>query len=115
MIRLIAMICSVAALTVDAAQSASLPTPAQVIEQTGANFPKIWGTNEGKEVPAYYEMAKAITTNAATKEELLRGLGELPSMSLTFAIDDLFGVEKGIYTHPRESGAEWERAATVDY
>lgn len=92
-----------------------MPTPAQVMEQSGAGFPKTWGTNEGKAVPGYYEMAKAITTNAATREKLARGLRELPSMSLTLAMEDLFGAENGIYTHPRESGAAWERAAVIDY
>jgi len=35
--------------------------PAAALEQTGAGFPKSWGVNDGKPVPAYYEMAKALS------------------------------------------------------
>jgi hypothetical protein len=103
-----------AALSLEAGQNA-LPSPEQVLNQNGAGFPKNWGTNDGKPVPAYYEMAKSITSDAATREELLKSLRALPSMTLTLPSEDLFGAEKGIYANPRQSGSDWERAADLQY
>jgi hypothetical protein len=98
-----------------AISKAALPSPADVLNQNGAGFPQTWGTNAGKPVPAYYEMAKSIAQDAATKDELVKGLRALPSLSVTVALDDLFGAEKGIYANPRQSGSDWERAALVEY
>jgi hypothetical protein len=97
------------------ARAASFPSPAQVLEQTGSGFPKTWGKNEGKSVPAYYEMAASVIKDGDTKKEVVEGLRVLPSMSLTVAMDDLFGAENGIYSHPKQNGSEWERAADLQY
>jgi hypothetical protein len=93
----------------------SLPSPADVLAQTGAGFPPTWGANEGKPVPAYYEMARSVIGGGAAKDELIKGLRALPSVSLTLAMDDLFGAQKGIYSNPRQSGSEWERPADLQY
>ena len=97
------------------ATCAALPSPAEVLKQNGAGFPTTWGTNAGKPVMAYYEMAKSIVEDASTKNELLKGLRALPSLSITLAIDDLFGPEKGIYSNPLQTGSAWERAAFIEY
>ena len=95
--------------------NAALPSPTDVLNQNGAAFPQTWGTNDGKPDAAYYEMAKSIAHDPATRDELLKGLRALPSLSVTMAVDDLFGSEKGIYANPRQSGSEWERAALIEY
>src|SRR5205809_8131016 len=29
-------------------------------------------------------------------------------------MDDLFGADRGIYAHPRETGSDWERPASIE-
>src|ERR1044071_195583 len=86
------------------ATSAALPSPAEVLKQNGAGFPTTWGTNAGKLVPAYYEMAKSIVEDNSINDELAKGLRGLPSLAVTLTIDDLFGPEKGIYSNPLQTG-----------
>jgi hypothetical protein len=95
--------------------NAALPSPAEVLKQTGEGFPPTWGTNAGQPVRAYYEMAKAVIIDPTTKEQLVRGLRALPSFTLTLASDDLFGAAKGIYSNPLEHGREWERPVAAEY
>jgi hypothetical protein len=104
-----------ASVFLNTAASASLPSPNDVLNQTGASFPKTWGSNDGKMVPAYYEIAKSVLKDAATREDFIKGLRALPSVSLTIANADLFGAEKGIYANPKQSGSDWERAADLQY
>src|SRR5436853_7650516 len=103
--QFVAMLLTISSILVS---KGAIPSPTDILNQNGAGFPPTWGTNAGKPVPAYYEMAKSIAENPATKDELLKGLRTLPSLSLTVAIDDLFGAEKGIYANPLQSGSEWE-------
>ena len=115
MLRVVGIIFLAIAISLYAVSAGSLPSPTSVLTQTGAGFPLAWGSNDGKPVPAYYEMARSVIQDAATKEELLKGLRALPSVTLTPAMDDLFGAQKGIYSNPRQSGSEWERAADLQY
>ena len=85
-----------------------------VVQQTGAGFPPTWGTNQNKPVPADYEMDPEIVTNTAYRAEILPALKSLPTLSIVMDPADLFGTEHGIYAHPRESGADWERPASVE-
>lgn len=71
-----------------------------------SGFPGTWGLNEGKPVPAYYGLA--------TNSDFAAALGALPSIHIRMPMEDLFGAERGIYSHPRESGSEWERAAALE-
>jgi hypothetical protein len=84
--------------------------PESVVRQNGSGFPVSWGTNRGVAVPADYEMDPEVVTNAGSRE-IVGALESLPSLTLTLNPSDLFGREQGIYTHPQESGENWERPA----
>ncbi|MCC6232419.1 MAG: CotH kinase family protein [Verrucomicrobiales bacterium] len=88
--------------------------PRQVLSQNGAGFPTTWGVREGHPVPADYEMDPEIVGHPAYAADLGPALTHLASLSLVMAPQDLFGAEHGIYTHPLETGAEWERAASIE-
>ena len=115
MLRVVGIIFIAAAISLHTASAGSLPSPTAVLGQTGAGFPPTWGSNDGKPVPAYYEMTGSAIKDTATNEELFKGLRALPSVTLTLATDALFGAQKGIYSNPRQSGSEWERAADLQY
>ena len=85
-----------------------------VLKQTGAGFPGTWGTNSDQSVKADYEMDPEIVNHPAYRDDLLNSLKSIPSLSVVVAPIDLFGPEGGIYAHPKESGAEWERPASVE-
>jgi len=85
-----------------------------VLKQSGAGFPSTWGTNEGHPVPADYEMDSEIVNQPAYRDELVPALKSIPTMSLVMAPADLFDGKRGIYANPRESGADWERPASVE-
>jgi hypothetical protein len=84
-----------------------------VVKQTGAGFPPTWGTNEGKPVLADYEMDPEIVNHPAYHDELVPALKSIPTMSIVMAPVDLFEAKRGIYANPKESGADWERPASV--
>jgi hypothetical protein len=86
-----------------------------VLRQTGEGFPATWGTNQGNPVPADYEMDPEITQHPGYRAEMVPALRALPSLSLVIAKADLFGPERGLYAHPRQTGAEWERAASIEW
>lgn len=85
-----------------------------VVGQTGAGFPARWGFNNGQPVSADYEMDPEITTHPAYRELVLPALRSLPAMSVVMDPSDLFDPARGIYSNPKESGAEWERPASVE-
>ena len=87
--------------------------PGDVLKQTGAGFPPSWGTNEGKAVLADYEMDPEIVNHPAYHDELVPALKSIATMSLVMAPEDLFEAKRGIYANPKESGADWERPASV--
>jgi hypothetical protein len=89
--------------------------PRDIIRQSGSGFPADWGTNKGSAVPAYYRMAPEIAFAPEYRDSMERSLKVLPSVSLVFAPEDLFGTEHGIYKHPEEAGAAWERAASFEF
>ena len=103
------------AISIEPILGVSLPSPNDVLSQTGAGFPQTWGSNDGKAVPAYYELARSVLKNSAAREELLKGLRSLPSVSLALTGDDLFDPAKGIYANPKQSGSEWERQGDLQY
>ncbi len=85
-----------------------------VLKQTGHGFPSSWGTNQGKPVPADYEMDPEIVNDNAYRAELVPALKSIPTLSLVMAAADLFDPKEGIYAHPQESGVEWERPASAE-
>ncbi len=85
-----------------------------VARQTGSDFPMAWGTNQGQLVAADYAMDPDIVGNPLYRDEVVPALRSLPALSLVIAPEDLFEAKRGIYAHPRETGGEWERAASVE-
>ena len=99
------------------------PTPADsrafvflpdVLAQSGAGFPKTWGTREGRPVPAHYGMAETIVQDPANRPRLMEALESLPTLSVICDQKSLFDPSTGIYDHPMENGSAWERPAAVE-
>jgi len=88
--------------------------PRAVVGQTGQDFPATWGTNQGQPVPADYAMDPEVTGYPAYREAIGPALRALPTLSLVCSNPDLFDPGRGIYSHPRESGSEWERPASLE-
>lgn len=88
--------------------------PADVLRQTGNGLPRTWGTSHGQPVPADYAMDPEVVDQPGARPALERALGDLPSLSLVLEPADLFGAERGLYTHPEESGEEWERPVRIE-
>jgi hypothetical protein len=85
-----------------------------VLGQTGVQFPRAWGTNEGQPVPAHYAMATADAENAASRQAVADALRSVATLSVIADPGDLFSPETGIYAHPLERGAAWERPVSVE-
>jgi hypothetical protein len=93
----------------DVAMRTFLFVPA-ILAQTGAQLPPVWGTHEGQPIPAHYTMSPAQTNPVA----LAAALKALPSLSIVTAPENLFSAETGIYLHPLERGADWERPVALE-
>lgn len=48
------------------------------------------------------------------RQTIKDSLLSLPTLSLVMDKDDIFGRERGIYTHPQQGGTDWERAVSVE-
>jgi hypothetical protein len=100
---------------IGAAQTHTYIFPKAVAEQTGSGFPTNWGVNNGKPVPADYEMDAEIALAPRYKDDLQKGLKAIPTLSIVLKSDDLFDSARGIYANPEKSGAEWERPASFEW
>jgi hypothetical protein len=96
------------------ALEAAVPPVQQVLRQTGEGFPSTWGVRNGAPVPADYGMDPEILDDPAYRDLVPRALRSLPSLLVTMPMDDLFGAERGIYSHPLESGDAWERETLAE-
>ena len=85
------------------------------LQQTGRGLPDSWGASEGKPVPAYYGMSADPADSAASRETILEGLRSLPSLSIITDPENVFSPETGIYAHPTERGAAWERPVSLEW
>lgn len=85
-----------------------------VLDQTGLSLPKTWGTNEGWPVPAYYRMSLGTGDTNTSRRAVAEALRALPTLCLVADPADLFSDRTGIYTHPLERGAAWERPVSVE-
>lgn len=88
--------------------------PADVLRQTGAGFPPTWGTNNNAPVPADYEMDPEIVNHPAYRGTMEAALKSLPALAIVMDAADLFDPARGIYANPKQSGADWERAASIE-
>ena len=73
-------------------------------------FPYQWGSNL-----VDYGMDPRIVDDPNYQADLMSGFTDLPIISLAMDIQDLFGKEKGIYSHAQADGREWERPCSVEY
>jgi hypothetical protein len=85
-----------------------------ILRQTAGQLPKSWGTNGSETVPAHYNMAAAVADDAQSRDKVVQGLGAIPSLSIVTDPENLFASDTGIYLHPLERGAGWERPASVE-
>jgi len=85
-----------------------------ILKQTGAQFPKAWGTNEGQPVPAHYRMATAGAEKGTARQAVAEGLRSIATLSLIVDPADLLSPETGIYSHPLERGTAWQRPVSVE-
>ena len=60
-------------------------------------------------------MDPEVLTKSDHLQELPLALKSIPTVSLVFATEDLFGSERGIYAHPEETGVEWERPVSLEF
>lgn len=88
--------------------------PGDVPHQTGAGFPTSWGLTNGQPVAADYRVSREISENPIYREELLKGLKAIPTLSVVTAANNLFDPATGIYSNPLKSGSEWERPASAE-
>jgi hypothetical protein len=77
-------------------------------------LPDSWGASDGKPLPAYYGMSAGIDGAPDCREAIIQGLRSIPSLSIVTDPENLFSAETGIYTHPTERGAAWERPVSVE-
>jgi hypothetical protein len=80
----------------------------------GRGFPDFWGEHDGEPVKADYGMDSRPLKAEGNREDALRSLAELPSVSLALAPAALFNADTGIYANPIERGRDWERAVSVE-
>ena len=85
-----------------------------VIEQPSdpEGFPATWDGISQSAVYADYEMDPEVVE--AYREDLLRGLRAIPTMSVVMDPEDLFGADDGLYVHSLQRGREWEREASIE-
>jgi hypothetical protein len=99
--------------------------PARVLEQPSGppGFPATWGNASNfpdNIVPAYYQVNPEIVNHPAYAPHAENALRSLPSVSLVTDVNDLFGAQRGIYSHTAESqtlyrGPAWERACSIEF
>lgn len=62
---------------------------------------------------ADYAMDPRIAFAEEFRDRIAPAFESLPSLSLSIALDDLFGA-RGLYDHPQSSGSAWERPAAAE-
>jgi len=61
-----------------------------------------------------YGMDPEVVTDERYKDSLYDALVDIPSLSLVTDLDHLFGIYKGIYSHPGNDGRDWERPVSAE-
>lgn len=78
-----------------------------VVRQTGAGFPTGSFADD-------YQMDPRVVDDPRYAPTIRDDLRAIPTLSVSMDVNDLFGQENGIYTHPRAHGIDWERAASAE-
>ena len=90
-------------------------TVAAVLGQDGRGLPSDWGVHDGWKAPAWYGLHLPGSSPVATSNALAKALAALPHVRLEIPSNDLFGPTRGLYSHPTETGDEWERRVRLFY
>ncbi|MBN1925416.1 MAG: CotH kinase family protein [Prolixibacteraceae bacterium] len=61
-----------------------------------------------------YDMAADIVTNSKYSSMMGQALLEIPSISISTDLDNLFGYSQGIYVNASQKGEEWERDCSIE-
>ncbi len=89
--------------------------PEQITGQSGAGLPRTWGHDtKGQPAVAAYALDRSVTEDPVYAVDFVAGLRALPSLSIVTDPKSLFDPLHGIYSHPTETGREWERAASAE-
>ena len=87
-----------------------------VIRQSAAreDLPERWDGRSQSPIPADYEMDPEVVDDTTYSADLLKGLRELPTMSIVLDPEDMFGEERGIYINSAQRGRDWEHATSIE-
>lgn len=78
-------------------------------------YPDNWGNDsEAGRVVSDYEMDPEVVNDTTQTYSVAEALRDIPSMSVTLDPDDFLGSRNGIYSHPRSTGSNWEKACSVE-
>ena len=78
-------------------------------------YPLPWLFGGREEIVGTYEMSPAVVDTVYSREELKEALRELPTISITTDVDNLFGRRTGIQLNPEDSGVRSERPVSVEF
>lgn len=81
---------------------------------TPVGWPSQWTNNGNVPVTADYGMDPEIVQNPVYAGAAIDSLVSLPTVALTLPQWDLTGSAAGIYANPQQTGAEWEKGATLE-
>lgn len=98
---------------------------ATILEQIKPQgFPDLTGIDSGADDDGDWEMDQSISKSTAQAsrlpagttqaQALLKGLLDIPTLSIAMDIDDFAGSSEGIYTHATSKGFAWERACSAE-
>ena len=59
-------------------------------------------------------MDSDVINNPDYQTQMFPALKAIPAVSVVMNTEDLFGATRGIYANPKETGAEWERPASLE-
>lgn len=76
-------------------------------------LPDRWNGIAQATIRADYEMDPDVVDDPDYTEDLLKGLREIPTISLVLDQEDMFG-DQGIYINSGQRGRDWERASSVE-
>jgi hypothetical protein len=61
-----------------------------------------------------YDMASDVVNDNRYKDEVSSALLEIPTISISTDLDNLFGEENGIYVNAENKGTDWERDCSIE-
>lgn len=73
-------------------------------------WPYVWGENV-----VDYGMDPDVVNDPKYRNAIEPALQSLPVCSLVMDLEDLFGEQRGIYSHSDQEGRTWERPASLEY